>query len=216
MKQIIDIETWERKNNYQFFSTFLNPDYSIAVEVECGNAMAVAKSKGQSFFLYYLYAMLRAANEVKELRYRNENGNVVLYDQLDAVSPITVGENGRFVEVRIPYHEDFSTFYQTAQQIVRNVPKDKDAYADTQVSGDVADFGKLLVSALPGLRFTAVGYTQLAPQVGSPYPLSQVGKMIQHEGKNYIPIAITINHAFVDGFHLTAFFGKIESYLLSL
>ena len=88
MKQIIDIETWERKENFNFFRRFQNPQLSITSEVECGGAKKRAKEAHQSFFLHYLYAVLRAANEIPELRYRiDPEGRVVLYDQIDRDIP---------------------------------------------------------------------------------------------------------------------------------
>ena len=69
MKRIIDIENWERKENFNFFRHFQNPQLSITSEVECGGAKQRAKAAGQSFFLHYLYAVLRAANEIPEFRY---------------------------------------------------------------------------------------------------------------------------------------------------
>ena len=53
MKQIIDIENWERKENFNFFRHFQNPQLSITSEVECGGAKQRAKAAGQSFFLHY-------------------------------------------------------------------------------------------------------------------------------------------------------------------
>lgn len=43
MKHIIDIDTWERRDNYNFFRTFHNSWISITSEVECGEALAAAK-----------------------------------------------------------------------------------------------------------------------------------------------------------------------------
>lgn len=114
MKQLVDIQTWERKGVLEHFSKFQSPDYSVTVQVECGNARENAKFRNQSFFIYYLYAILKAANEVEEFRYRMENGKVMLYDRLDVVTTITVGDTGRFVGVRIPYHEKFEDFYTCA------------------------------------------------------------------------------------------------------
>ena len=66
MKHIIDIDTWERRDNYGFFRTFLNSWYSVTTEIDCTEASAAAKQSGHSFFLYYLYAVLRSANEVDD------------------------------------------------------------------------------------------------------------------------------------------------------
>ena len=76
MKHIIDIETWERRDNYNFFRNFHNSWISITSEVDCTEAFPAAKAAKRSFFLYYLYAVLRAANEVKEFRFRTDkNGD---------------------------------------------------------------------------------------------------------------------------------------------
>lgn len=110
MKHIIDIETWERRDNYNFFRNFHNSWISITSEVDCTEAFPAAKAAKRSFFLYYLYAVLRAANEVKEFRFRTDkNGQVVYHDQVDIISPIAV-PGKTFYTVRIPYHADLNGF----------------------------------------------------------------------------------------------------------
>ena len=215
MKQLVDIQTWERKSILEHFSKFQSPDYSITVQVECGNAKENAKLRNRSFFIYYLYAILRAANEIKEFRYRMENGKVMLYDRLDVVATVAVGDDGRFVGVRIPYHEKFEDFYTCAQQVIQNASKVEDAHLNEQASSEEADFGLILLSVLPGLHFTSMTCTQMT-QGGCLYPLLNVGQTIQQEGRNYLPVAITVNHIFIDGSHLTEFFKKTKSHLLSL
>ena len=94
MKHIINIDTWERKDNYNFFRGFANSWIAITSEADCTEAYARAKAQGHSFFLYYLYAITKAVNEIKELRYRwDKNGQVVYHDTVDVrsipyVSPI--------------------------------------------------------------------------------------------------------------------------------
>lgn len=215
MKQLVDIQSWERKSVLEHFSKFQSPDYSVTVQVESGNARQNAKLRHQSFFLYYLYAILRAANEIKEFRYRLENGKVMLYDRLDVVTTITVGDDGQFVGIRIPYHEKFEDFYTRAQQIIRDASKVKDVHLNEEASGEEADLGLILLSVLPGLHFTSMTCTQMT-QGGCLYPLLNVGQAIQQEGKNYLPVAITVNHSFIDGYHLTEFFKKTKFYLLNL
>ena len=215
MKHIIDIETWERKENFNFFRRFQNPQLSITSEVECGGAKKRAKEAHQSFFLHYLYAVLRAANEIPELRYRiDPEGRVVLYDQIDILSPIKIKENGKFFTIRFPYHEDFETFYQEARKIIDSIPENGDPYAAE--NGEVAngDYGLILLSATPDLYFTSITGTQ-EKQSGNNYPLLNAGKAITKEGKLVMPIAMTIHHGFVDGHHLSLFYRKVEELLKS-
>lgn len=80
------------------------------------------------FFLYYLYAVLRSANEVNELRYRTDkNGQVVFHDRVDIISPIAV-PGKTFYTVRIPYHENFERFYAEAHALITDIPENGDPY----------------------------------------------------------------------------------------
>ena len=36
MKQLVDIQTWERKSILKHFGKFQSPDYSVAVQVHIG------------------------------------------------------------------------------------------------------------------------------------------------------------------------------------
>ena len=140
MKHIIDIETWERRDNYNFFRNFHNSWISITSEVDCTEAFPAAKAAKRSFFLYYLYAVLRAANEVKEFRFRTDkNGQVVYHDQVDIISPIAV-PGKTFYTVRIPYHADFERFYAEAYHIVHNIPEEGDPYGAEKVITEQGDF----------------------------------------------------------------------------
>lgn len=177
MKQIIDIENWERKENFNFFRHFQNPQLSITSEVECGGAKQRAKAAGQSFFLHYLYAVLRAANEIPEFRYRiDTEGRVVLYDTIDMLSPIKIKRTASS-SARFPYHNDFDTFYREAKMIIEAIPEDGDPYAAE--NGEVADgdYGLMLLSATPDLYFTSITGTQ-EKKSGNNYPLLNAGKAI--------------------------------------
>ena len=187
MKHTVDIETWERRDNYAFFRNFLNSWISVATEIDCTEARAAAKAAGRSFFLYYLYAVLRAVNEIREFRYRTDSrGNVIWHDTVDVISPIAVP--GRtFYTVRIPYHADFERFYAEARAIVTDIPQDGDPYGAEKVLQ--------------------------APGQPTEYPLMNAGKAVMREGRLVMPLSIFVNHAFVDGAHISRFFKLAEECL---
>ena len=212
MKHIIDINTWERKENYEFFLGFQNPTISITSEVECAGAKARAKAAGESFFLHYLYAVLRAVIEIPEFRFRIEaEGRVVYFDHVDMLTPIKVKENGRFFTIRLPWNTDFQTFYTTAKAIINDIDPNGNPYDMEKVGGkDLLDV--ILLSATPDLYFTSLTCTQ-EHRHGSNYPLMNAGKAILKEGKLVMPIAMTIHHGFIDGHHLSLFYKKVEEFL---
>lgn len=213
MKHDIDIETWERKENYNFFRNFVNPTISITSEVACDGAKTRAKAAGQSFFLHYLYAILNAANEVKEFRFRHDrDGKVVSYDEVDVLTPIKINENGDFYSVRIPYHKDFNTFYKEAQRIIESIPAASNPYSAEEQSPDTEEFDVILLSATPDLYFTSMTATQEFRH-GSNYPLMNAGKAVTRGGELVMPIAMTVHHGFMDGHHFSLFFKKVEEFL---
>ena len=177
MKHIIDINTWERKENYEFFLGFQNPTISITSEVECAGAKARAKAADESFFLHYLYAVLRAVNEIPEFRFRiDAEGRVVYFDHVDMLTPIKVKENGRFFTIRLPWNTDFQTFYTTAKAIINDIDPNGNPYDMEKVGGkDLLDV--ILLSATPDLYFTSLTCTQ-EHRHGSNYPLMNAGKAI--------------------------------------
>lgn len=216
MKHIVDIESWERRDNYAFFRPFLNSWFSISTEIDCTEAYAAAKASDRSFFLHYLYAVLRAVNEIREFRYRTDaQGNVAWYDQVDIITPIAVP--GRtFFTVRIPYHEDFEQFYAAAHQIVTQIPADGDPYgAEKQIQAQ-GDYDIMHLSAMPNLWFSAINYAQSAPGCPTEYPLSSAGKAMWREGRLKMPFSIYVNHAFIDGAHISLLISKTEEHLRHL
>ena len=213
MKHIIDIDTWERRDNYGFFRTFLNSWYSVTTEIECTEASTAAKQSKHSFFLYYLYAVLRSANEVNELRYRiDKDGQVIFHDRVDIISPIAV-PGKTFYTVRIPYHEDFKRFYAEAYALITNIPEDGDPYGAEKTLMQQGDYDVVHLSAVPKMYFTSTTYTVAEAGNGCSHPLMTAGKVVPRGKRLVFPLSIYVNHAFVDGSHLASFFEKIEKYL---
>ena len=54
MKQKIDITSWNRKEHFEFFSTFEEPFFSITTPIDMTIAYEKAKVKQIPFFVYYL------------------------------------------------------------------------------------------------------------------------------------------------------------------
>lgn len=214
---IINYNTWKRRENYEFFKDFLNPSWSVTCDVDCTEAYKRAKSEKSSFFLKYLYAILRAANEVEEMRYRVEkvenNEVIVLYKNVSVITPIAVGKEGRFHSVNIPYNKNFEKFSKTATEIIKSIPEEINPYAAENAAKRNHGFmDMILVASNPGLAFTSMTCTQSCRQ-GSEKPLINVGKMKEREGRLYIPVFTSVHHGLCDGHHITQFYDKISEYL---
>ena len=183
-------------------------------EVDCTEAYAEAKAQGRSFFLYYLYAILRAANEIKEFRYRwDKHGQVVCHDTVDITTPIAV-PGKTFYTVRIPWNSDFKAFYEEARRIITSIPEDGDPYGTDKEIAAQGDFDVIPAQCHAPSCTLLPSLTRSMPRaIRWTIRLMNAGKAVTREGRLVMPIALTVSHAFVDGAHISLFFEKVEKYL---
>ena len=202
-KRMIDISTWSRRGNFEFFRDFINPNLGVTVRVDASHAYRTAKTNGVSFFLSYFYAILGAVNEIEEFHYRfDQDDNIVYYDRIDGLAPIRVEEKDNFAEMVFPFAEDFDTFCQTAREVI-TLAASTDPYEQAET---MTDYNVILVSALPKLDFTSFCNTQ-RDRRGNDYPLCVIGKMGDNKT---MPISITVHHGFADGEHISRFFELVQ------
>lgn len=207
MKQLIDVDRWGRKEDYLFFKTFQSPLVGVTVEVDCSKACRKAKEMEVSLAMYYLHAALVAANRVEEFRYREEGGQVYLYDRVDLFTPIlTVEKNYR--SVRIGYEEDFQKFLAGAVPVVEEAKTGKgQAHGDGEKCQDL-----ILISVNPWYRFTGIQLSDPA-QPHESFPIFTFGKITPENGKQMMPVALRVNHGFVDGYHIGCFLNEFQQML---
>lgn len=77
--QLIDMTKGPRSGQFAYFRQMLFPFAGVTAEVDITDF--AARRQGRPFFLSFLYAVVRAANAVPQLRRRiREDGSVVEYD----------------------------------------------------------------------------------------------------------------------------------------
>lgn len=207
MRKKIDIQNWNRKEEYEFFRTFFNPMISVTVEVDCTVACRRAKELGVPLSLYYLHAGITAANRIEEFRYRQEGDEVVLYDRIDLVTPIQTGD-GTYRSVCLEAQEDLQEFVASARPAVEAAKRGEGgAHSETGYG-----CGILIVSVNPWYHFTSV---QLAipaePQQN--IPIFTFGKIIGREGRQVMPVALSVNHGFVSGCQIGQYLQEFQRLL---
>lgn len=212
MKHKVDTATWSRRDNWRFMKGFANSWYSITTEVDCTAALEQSKREHTSFFVKYLYAMLRAANEVKELGYRPDGDGVCWFDEIGATVPVAV-PGGTFYTVLIPYVKDYEEFYAATKQLLADIPADGDPYGVNRRLIESGETGVINISATPKLYFTSITYTFHQPYLGSDWPLMNVGKAVRREDRWVMPVGIYVDHCFVDGGNLGEYVDLVQKYL---
>ncbi|MBB5637149.1 chloramphenicol O-acetyltransferase type A [Pedobacter cryoconitis] len=202
MEKELDIDQWKRKEHFHFFRKFEEPFFGVTVNIDCTKAYAHAKQSGKSFFLYYLYQSLKAANTIEEFRYRIKADKVIIHDQVDASA--TIGRpDETFGFSYIEFNEDFEQFYILAQQEADRVSKGTGLFP--------AILGESVIhySALPWLDFSALSHARSFSFEDSS-PKISFSKLITADNKKTMNVSIHVNHALMDGYHVGKFVEKFQ------
>lgn len=202
MKKEINIATWERQDQFNFFSRFGEPFFGVTVKITCTGAYRHAKENNRSFFLVYLHRALIAANQTEAFRYRISDKRVFLFDEVHA-SPTINRPDGTFGFSYIDYHQNEDDFIRHAlpeMEAVRNTRGLKPA-----VSGE----NVIHFSALPWLDFTGLSHARSFTFPDS-CPKITFGKMTESGGVYSMPVSIHVHHALADGFHVGRFVETLQ------
>lgn len=203
--QLIDHDSWNRREHFDFFSKFEEPFFGITSELNCTVAYQYCKSKQISFFLYYLYQALSAAQEIENFRYRIIDGKVYLFEQINA-SPTIMRQDGTFGFSYMDYSADFETFYANAI-LVRDAVQ-----AGTGLIPAVSGENVIHFSTLPWIRFTSVSHARSFSFPDSA-PKVTFGKLTTIEDQKVIPVAVHAHHGLIDGYHIGLYFDALQERL---
>lgn len=205
MKTLINIDHWNRKEHFLFFSKFDEPFFGVTVKVDCTIAYKHAKENGISFFLYYLYRALKAANEIENFRYRIIENQPYEFTSINA-SPTIDRPNGTFGFAYMDYFEDENLFYENALQETENVRNSSSLLPST--SGE----NVIHFSATPWLDFTSISHARSFSHPDS-CPKISFGKMTENNGKREMAVSIHGHHGLMDGYHVGEFVERFQALL---
>ena len=203
----IDIENWNRKEHYHFFSNMDFPYFGLTTEVDCTLTYLQAKEKGISFFASYFHKSMLAVNSVPELKYRILDNKVVAFDSVNAGTTIS-RVDGTFGFIYVPFSLDFETFNSSLQKEIHEVHNS----TGLRLSDEELKKNIIRHSTIPWTSFTGL----LHPTNSNPkesIPKITFGKFSLRDGKKYLPISIEAHHGLVDGLHLSKYLAEFQRLL---
>lgn len=208
MYRLLNMDTWNRKEHFRFFSGFDFPYFDVCCNIDCTPAYRYAKQEGLGFFRLYLYYSLRAANETEPFTYRIHNGEVRVYNQVNA-SPTIQRADGSFGFAYIDFQESRELFFEAAGREIERVQNSSGLVP--AVSGE----NVIHYSALPWVRFTSITHARHTAFKDS-IPKISFGKITEENGKWLLPLSVSVHHALMDGFHVGQYIERFTNLLHSL
>ncbi|MCU7616598.1 chloramphenicol acetyltransferase [Chryseobacterium sp. PBS4-4] len=205
--KVIDIESWNRKEHFEFFSKMKSPYFGFTTEVECTKAYDDAKEKGISFFAYYLHKSMVAVNSVDELKLRMVDDQIILFDEVHGGS--TIGRaDGTFGFSFFHYSENFEIFNEGLQKEIQSVQNS----TGLGISNDDLPINHIRHTTIPWNSFSALLHpTNFDPK--ECIPKITFGKFSIRDGKKLMPVSIEAHHGLADGLHLAKYVEEFQRQL---
>ena len=201
----IDLQTWPRREHYEFFNTFNHPHFNLCANVDLTRFYPFVKQYGFSITAAIIYVISRAANQIPEFRQRLREDEVIEHEVVSPSVTILVA-NDLFGFCSIDYCPDFHEF---ADRVARQIAATK---ADPTLKDPPGRDDLLFMTAIPWVAFTSFTHPMRLHPADS-IPRFAWGKIFTAGEQVLMPLSAQGHHALMDGIHIGKFFALVQQYL---
>lgn len=203
----VELSTWPRADIFHFYRNYEDPFFHVTVPVKITGLKQNAPKGEGLFFLSYLHAALTALNQTEALRNRFTQEGLACYDIIHAGCTV-MREDETFGFGFFPFAEDRAEFIASSLPRLKAQRNGKGLFPLDE-RPDVAFF-----SVLPWISFTSFKNAHHQSRDDG-FPRVVFGKGYQQNGDWYLPVAVEVHHALVDGLHVGRFYERLEKQFLT-
>lgn len=206
MANYLDLETWSRRELYQFFIDYDNPHFNVCCPVDVTRLIELVRQRSDlKTSLAIHYFALRVANEIEPFRYRLKDDGVFVYDVINGGTTVLL-PNESFGYAYFEYQRDFDKFVRDMGQAVDEIRTGTGPLKPTQ-RDDV-----IYHTTLPWMSFTSFAHARKKGR-GDSVPRLVFGKFTEENGRLMMPISVEVHHALMDGLIVGRYFNQLEAAL---
>lgn len=199
----IDIKSSPRQSHFEFFSGFGWPFLDVCARVDMTEALE-NRPPSVGVFALCLHRIMAAVHQVPELMQRIEPDGVWQYDSVTP-SFTVMGENGVFNYAVAEWDAELESFSARVKKAAE--------YSNTKDELNLEDDHRadlVFVTCLPWLDFTSIAHPRPMGPAPNPadasVPRIAWGKIVEHESRKSMSVALSAHHGLVDGAHLARFY----------
>lgn len=200
----IDVDSWERKDLFNLYTTDLKIVMNMTVDVDITSLLAEVKSNGLRFYPTMIWIVSRLMNARDEFKYSlTEEGKLIKWDYVSPSYTDFNKETGKFNKFVTEYSSDFKTFYERAVS---------DSERHRNESGFLPDQPKNTfdITCIPWASYKSFDL-HIYGEGKSLFPIVMWGKYREENGKVLLPVTAMFHHAVIDGFNLCRFFEELSA-----
>ena len=207
MYKVIDLNNFNKRKQYNWFKTFSNPCYGLNVKMDVTEVVKYSKQTNTSFFINILYLITIGLNSIDEMRLREVNGEIRLYDTINPTFTVMT-KTGIYENAGFEMVENYNEFYNTAKKVIDNV---KNQESVKESFNDSLLFNDYYMTCLPWISIESMTHPLCDNNFeSSSCPRICWDKYVEVDDKYYMTLNITVSHCFVDGYPLSCAFKNIQ------
>jgi chloramphenicol O-acetyltransferase type A len=205
MPQALDLARWPRRSAFEHFRHYGKPWFSVCVRVDVAALKpALAQVGGGRFSLACHHAALRECNRLQALRLRFAGTGVDIMEQAHG-STTVLRPDGSFGFAHLPFDANFERFAAAGQQTMQAA-----AAGGPPLLEPPGDERSLVhFTTLPWLHFSS--FTHARDSHDADVPKLAFGRVLDDGPQRWLPLALEVHHALVDGADVGAFVAGFEA-----
>jgi len=195
-----------RQKHFDFFKQMNHPHFNITVELEMQTFVNFVKDAAIKFTPAMVFAIAKAANAVKEFKWRIRDNKVIEHQQVHPSYAIHTEASSVFSFCTVTVQDHLLAFLKQAQEVelaMQHNPSFED-------EADRDDY--LFLSSTPWFRFTAIQHAMHYHPSDS-VPRFTFGKYTKSHKNLMMPLSIQAHHALVNGKEVADFLELLQYYL---
>ncbi len=204
----INIDTWKRKQHFEFFRNVTYPIYKIGINLDVTELYKFVKENNLSFYYTMIYCATKTMNQQEDFLYKIRDNGIIKHDYLNPSFTDLAKGSDLFKIVTAEMKDNLYDFVKSASAKSKN-QKDYFIY---QFEGrdDLIYF-----SCLPWVSFTEIS-TEINIDKNDSIPRIVWGKYFESNNKLLMPFSISVNHALIDGYQVCKYINELQYQLNNL
>ena len=198
---LIDIDSWERKEFYEHFINEVVCSYSVTTNID------ITPLKGERLYPAMIWLLTKTVNEMPEFRTSLTKEGLGIYDSMHPMYTVFNKENKNFSGIWSYFCEDYAEFLKAYEADEREYSKST-RYAPKAGTPE----NSFNISMAPWLTFTAFNIN-VYDEGKFLLPIFTLGRYFEQDGKRLLPLAIQAHHAVCDGYHVGLFVEKLQKHI---
>ena len=185
--QLIDMDTWERREFYEHFIGEVVCTYSAVVNMDITNLT------GQKLYPAMIWLLTKTVNDMPEFRTSLTPEGLGIYDDMHPMYTVFNKENKNFSGIWSYFSEDYAVF-------LKNYEADAEVYSKSKryAPKDGTPANSFNISMVPWLEFTGFNIN-VFDEGKFLLPIFTMGKFFERDGKRLLPLAIQVHIVTNDG-----------------